>query len=73
MEAFSRSQGIDLWVDMIDYKWVTGRPTAQLAFITRPLTLETGVRFPVGSLVFNRLQPFQNMDSRDLFLLILFL
>jgi len=30
VEAFSKSQGIDLWVDMIDYKWVTGRPTAQL-------------------------------------------
>jgi len=27
VEAFSRSQGIDLWVDMIDYKWVTGRLT----------------------------------------------
>ena len=48
VEAFSRSQGIDLQIDMIDYKWVTGRPTAQLAFITRPLTPETGVRFPVG-------------------------
>ena len=36
---------------MIDYKWVTGRPTVQLTFIMRPLTPETGVRFPVGSLV----------------------
>ena len=27
VEGFSRSQGIDLWVDMIDYKWVTGRLT----------------------------------------------
>ena len=38
---------------MIDYKWVTGRPTVQLAFITRPRTaLNPFVEWPPAQYYF---------------------